>query len=448
MARNGSGTYNLPAGNPVVTGTTISTTWANNTLTDIGTAITGSVAADGQTPITANLPMSGYKLTGLGAGGVAGDSVRYEQFASPPAIGGTAPAAGAFTTLSATGVITSTLATGTAPFTVASTTEVANLKAATATLATTATTATTANALAATAGVKLPTITATVAANALTIDMTAGYIDFRDATLGSGTVTTLLVDPSALVISSGSTLGTVSGKSSRIAVLAINNAGTGELAAVNVTGGVDLSETGLISTTAEGGAGAADSASVAYSTTARTNVAYRVIGYVESTQATAGTWATAPSTIQGMGGYAYRNIPVNSTVRLNTANGWGSTNTRIRRFTTIVENYGSDITYADSAANGGSFTINNPGVYSISYSDSSATAASYFGISLNSTQLTTNFGSITTADKLNTGMVSSVNDTMSCSWTGYLNAGDIVRAHGNNSSIGTAQPLFTITRCL
>jgi hypothetical protein len=45
--RNGSGTYNLTAGNPVVTGTTISSTWANTTLNDIANALTGSVAADG-----------------------------------------------------------------------------------------------------------------------------------------------------------------------------------------------------------------------------------------------------------------------------------------------------------------------------------------------------------------------------------------------------------------
>jgi hypothetical protein len=55
MSRNGTGTYNLPAGNPVVTGTTISSTWANNTLADIATALSGSVAADGQTPITGAL---------------------------------------------------------------------------------------------------------------------------------------------------------------------------------------------------------------------------------------------------------------------------------------------------------------------------------------------------------------------------------------------------------
>jgi hypothetical protein len=86
--------------------------------------------------------------------------------------------------------------------------------------------------------------------------------------------------------------------------LALDNAGTVELAVVNIAGGNNLTETGVITTTAEGGAGAADSASTIYSTTARTGVAYRVVGYIESTQATAGTWATAPSTIQGCGGQA------------------------------------------------------------------------------------------------------------------------------------------------
>lgn len=147
-------------------------------------------------------------------------------------------------------------------------------------------------------------ISASVAANAMTISASALSLDFRSATLGSGTVTTVSGAPSNLVISSGSTLGTTSGAPSRIAVLALNNAGTIELAAVNLAGGVNLDETGVISTTAEGGAGAADSATVIYSTTARSNVAYRVLGFIESTQTTAGTWATAPSLIQGDGGKA------------------------------------------------------------------------------------------------------------------------------------------------
>ena len=62
MSRNGSGTYTLPAGNPVVTNTTISSTWANTTLTDIASALTGSVAADGQTPMTGSLNMASNKI--------------------------------------------------------------------------------------------------------------------------------------------------------------------------------------------------------------------------------------------------------------------------------------------------------------------------------------------------------------------------------------------------
>lgn len=79
MSRNGSGTYSLPAGNPVVSGTTISSTWANNTLSDIASALTYSIAKDGQTTPTANLPMGGYKLTGLAAGTSAADSARFDQ---------------------------------------------------------------------------------------------------------------------------------------------------------------------------------------------------------------------------------------------------------------------------------------------------------------------------------------------------------------------------------
>jgi hypothetical protein len=153
-----------------------------------------------------------------------------------------------------------------------------------------------------TATTKLPTITATVAASALTIGMSSVYLDFRSATIGSGAITTLLAAPAALVVPSTATLGTVSAVQSRLVVLAINNAGAVEIAVVNIAGGNDLSETGVISTTAI--AAGSNTANVIYSTSARANVAYRVVGYVESTQATAGTWATALSTIQGAGGNA------------------------------------------------------------------------------------------------------------------------------------------------
>jgi hypothetical protein len=148
-------------------------------------------------------------------------------------------------------------------------------------------------------------ITGAVGASALTITINPVTLDFRATPLTSGTVNSRSISTAiSMIVSSGSTLGTVNAVKSRIAVLAIDNAGTVEVACVNLAGGNDLSETGLINTTAEGGAGAADSANVIYSTTARTGVPYRVVGYIESTQTTAGTWAAAPSTIQGTGGEA------------------------------------------------------------------------------------------------------------------------------------------------
>jgi hypothetical protein len=113
MSRNGSGTYTLPAGNPVVTGTTISSTWANNTLNDIAATLTDSVAADGQTPMTGDLDLNSNKIVNLALGTIAGNAVEYTQVTSAVAItggtingatiGATTPASGRFTTLEVTG---------------------------------------------------------------------------------------------------------------------------------------------------------------------------------------------------------------------------------------------------------------------------------------------------------------------------------------------------------
>lgn len=57
MPRNAAGTYSLPAGNPVVTGTTISSVWANTTLSDIGSALTDSLSRSGDGGMTAPLEL-------------------------------------------------------------------------------------------------------------------------------------------------------------------------------------------------------------------------------------------------------------------------------------------------------------------------------------------------------------------------------------------------------
>ena len=288
-------------------------------------------------------------------------------FAAPGPIGGGTPGAGSFTTIDATGQITSTLATGTAPFVVASTTPVANLSiggssssttgnAATATAlqnartidgvsfdgtanitvvapathaATNKTTpvaadefpiydsvsgllnhVTYANLASNIAGTVVPNsgifhVEATTGSNALTVTLKAGTVlDFRSTTLTTGVPNTRTVPSDiSMVVSAGSTLGTYSAVGSNILIVAIDNAGTVELAVTNIATGLSLNETELISTVTEGGTGTADLPSVFYSTTSRASVPFRVVGSVISTQTTAGNWAQT-LTVQGGGGNA------------------------------------------------------------------------------------------------------------------------------------------------
>lgn len=73
---------------------------------------------------------------------------------------------------------------------------------------------------------------------------------------------------------------------------------SGTLGAAGSTYSTNI-RTAVASTTLTGSAGTG-----VYTTAAVTASPFRVVGYIESTQATAGTWATAPSTIQGQGGQA------------------------------------------------------------------------------------------------------------------------------------------------
>lgn len=82
MPRNGAGVYSLPE-SPFVDGTTISAAPVNNNYSDIATAMTGSVAADGQTPMTGGLVGTTAAFSGVvtAADGSVGDQlVNNSQF--------------------------------------------------------------------------------------------------------------------------------------------------------------------------------------------------------------------------------------------------------------------------------------------------------------------------------------------------------------------------------
>ena len=121
MSYNGSGTFNInTSGQPVVTGTTITSTAFNLLTADLATGLTTALTKDGQTTPTANIPLGGFKITGLGAGIVATDAAQYGQLQANATtiatVTGTDTLTGSLTpalTAYATGNLFSFVATGT-----------------------------------------------------------------------------------------------------------------------------------------------------------------------------------------------------------------------------------------------------------------------------------------------------------------------------------------------
>jgi len=78
MSYNGSGTFVINSANqPVVTGQVISASVFNALTADLAGGLTMALTKDGQTTPTGNIPLGGYKLTGVGNPTVAGDALTF-----------------------------------------------------------------------------------------------------------------------------------------------------------------------------------------------------------------------------------------------------------------------------------------------------------------------------------------------------------------------------------
>ena len=121
-----------------------------------------------------------------------------------------------------------------------------------------------------------------------------------------------------------------------------------------------------------------------------------------------------------------------SMVSVETGNGFGSSNTAIRRFVGVAANLGTDVEYQDSAADGGSFTIKKSGFYHISYSDIGQSGSYAIALTKNSTNLTTGpQGFVGVAGEKLAMEFGEAGFEASLSWSGYLKENDVIRAHGD-----------------
>lgn len=103
---------------------------------------------------------------------------------------------------------------------------------------------------------------------------------------------------------SGSSFGSTNAILQRFWIVGFNNAGTLSIGVVNASNASQifpLNEGVLTSTTACNACGTAATAGVFYTTAALTSKAFRILGYFEATEATAGTWASAPTRVKLFG---------------------------------------------------------------------------------------------------------------------------------------------------
>lgn len=154
-------------------------------------------------------------------------------------------------------------------------------------------------------------------------------------------------------------------------------------------------------------------------------------------------------------GIALRTVPIsgvgNHHIIVNTGNRYGSTNNQIRRFTTTQSAVGTAITYADSATLGASFTINENGLYSVTYVDArTVSGVARLGVSLNSNTLASDINSIAASQRICISVVPAESSAAEgcVSTTVRLVAGDVLRAHVglNSPDSGGAVVSFTVRK--
>ncbi len=132
-------------------------------------------------------------------------------------------------------------------------------------------------------------------------------------------------------------------------------------------------------------------------------------------------------------------------IKTSVANGYGATNTAVRRYSNITDNLGKSISYQDSASLGGSFTILEDGEYSIHATENSSTDGGASQITKNSTTLNalTSVEAERLADCRKAG---TLDQSWQMSWTGPLKIGDVIRIQATSTATAVNQVKCSISK--
>lgn len=135
----------------------------------------------------------------------------------------------------------------------------------------------------------------------------------------------------------------------------------------------------------------------------------------------------------------YKNLVKNETAMFHTYSGYGSTNTKIPYFSTeILNTTGSLITISNGSTNGFSVTSNADNVKVTMTVAYDYNASGNAGISLNSSQLTTNIETISAPNRKAIGYIGSAGEKITNTVTIILNRGDVLRPHTDGQTPSTS----------
>lgn len=159
------------------------------------------------------------------------------------------------------------------------------------------------------------------------------------------------------------------------------------------------------------------------------------VRYISDTVGTYATWVISQASIESS--------VLDSEILLTTGaggSGHGSTNTYIRLLTTTVLNNGTAFSVVHSATLGTYITINEPGIYSISASDTRAAAAAILGVTKNSADLTSSVAVsaniLASVGRTHPVSASASGSRAQFTATDRLNTGDVLRMHDASANDG------------
>jgi hypothetical protein len=201
------------------------------------------------------------------------------------------------------------------------------------------------------------TVAASVATNVLTVTLNPCSLAFRNASATVGTSQTFNVATAlTLNIPTNQSYGvSTTGVVNRYAVLALNNAGTVVLGLSILSGGVQLDETNYLSTVST----ALNTGTAIFSTVTASNLAYRVVGFVDIAYTSGSGYSVAPVLVQGVGGQAFASM---------SSLGYGQTWQAVTRTsgTTYYNTTGKPIILSVNASVVGNYQIAVNGVVAVS----------------------------------------------------------------------------------